>query len=249
MDYSSDNYLYSFIANEDFWITYTLEDYEYNKLSLIDKRKCVHLPTLADEVYRALNLPNVSKLLLSSCQRLDAEDWADVSEGTSNNKITATIDGVIYTVDESYPYFCFVGANIIGQLWRSRNPLLFDVSYKNFRMDKIVPEQLRNLYGVFEFSLTHDLEGHGFVLYMTEKSITLYNSYGGNVGFYVTNFDRNSWLNLFIGFWDLPFTTQMQYYHMIWGFPDHIVSFLWTRDRIRKNEKIKFRELQYAKIY
>ena len=241
------DYIYSFVANENPWITYTLDDDEYQALSLQDKYKCVHLPTLDQEMLYTLNLPNISELLLTSCSVEHIKEWNKVS---SEGKIISTvIDGTKYYVEEHYPYHCFTGANIIAQLWRSRNPKSFNVHRKYIRMDEISPHQLNYLYGVYHFNLYHTLEAHSFVLYMTENNITVYNSYGGNVGFYITKYERESWLNFFINFWNLSIESQITNYHLLWGFSSEMVKFLWKPEILNNNDKIMFEILSYCKVY
>lgn len=241
------NYDYSFIASEDPWVTLILTKREYEELPESKKKKCVYLPELAQEVFEALNLPDISELFASSCQIADIEGWEDEFElGTrTDNPIMITVDGKNYTISEEAPYICFLGANIVARLWMYRNPLKFSTGprdkYVDGPRDIIVLEQLRYLYGVFHFELSNNLEDHGFVLYMTLDEIIVYNSYGGYVGFYSNKYDREEWLDVFISIWDLPFKRQLKLYCWLWGFDKSMINL--------KRKQLSLKKLTYRKLY
>ena len=207
---------------------------------------CVYIPTLAKQVENALTSPGISNKLLSVCQLADVEDWHEASIGSTESKARATIRGIQYETDETYPYFCFVGADIIAQLWRSRNPKAWNIEYKNYHMDELAPEQLIHLNGVFRFELEHTTEGHGFVAWCTPDYITIYNSYGGNVGFYINTYVKKDWVNFFLSFWELTRKEQEDNYHLLWGFTSDMIDFI---RELHQKEKMKFIGLTYCKIY
>jgi hypothetical protein len=191
MDVPTDNYSYSLVTHEDPWVAYTLRTYQYERLSKEDKLKCRYIPDVAAKVYAALQLPNASELLLSSCQRSDVEDWSEDVDNKIKTKdaingkiISATFNGVEYKTEEHFPYFCHVGATVIAELWRSHDPLAFDVKWKVEWTESLAVEQLKYLHGVFFFELTHSMEGHSFVLWMAEKEITIINTYGAEYNEY-----------------------------------------------------------------
>jgi hypothetical protein len=142
-----------------------------------------------------------------------------------------------------------VGANIIAQLWRSRDPLAFEVKFKSYHMEELAPEQLINLNGVFHFELMHKLEGHGFVGWLTPEHITIYNSYGGNVGFYVNTYLKRDWIDFFLSFWSLSREEQNRRYHLLWGFTPKMTEFIRERGRDSSRIQMAFESLSYHKVY
>ncbi len=199
--------------------------------------------------YITLTSSNISQLMLEQCRLEDIKLWEseiDYDNGGSEEIITRIIDGVKYKVRESDPYVCFFGAEIVAKLWKSRNPSSFTIVPEMDSINGIALEQIEYLYGVYYFDMNTTNESHGFVLYMTLDEITVYNSYGGNVGFYITRFDRNSWLSLFISFWTWPLKDQIENYHLLWGFNKN------TKYLPKHNPNgrtISIRNIRYFKVY
>lgn len=121
---------------------------------------------------------------------------------------------------------CFSGATMISRLFMTRNPLnwnIKDVDHKSLSFRNCNPYSILDLRGVFEFRINHSFESHGFVLYITDSYITVYNSYGGYSKFYTKRFWRVKWVKAFVEFFDSDLEKQKADYHILWGFTRSMV--------------------------
>jgi len=87
-------------------------------------------------------------------------------------------------------------------------------------------KQLSTLEGVFLCEMNGTIESHAFTLYITQDTITVLNSYGGHIGFYVTQRDKQEWIRSFISLFGeqenspkVVFPNAHEVYAYIWGFP------------------------------
>lgn len=245
---SINDLVYSLVASKKPWISYTLYKNEYDKLSDEDKRKCINIENKANQVYSALTQPGVSELFIHKCDIRDVESWIESGPESPDTKyLSVSIGGAEHRVREHQPYICFIGASTIADLFMSDDPMKFVVEEVYQRMDSIAIEQVRYMYGVYHIEIDHRYEGHGFVLYMTQEYITLYNSYGGHVGFFISKFYRDEWLDLFLSFNSMTAQEQAINYHRIWGFREDMVTRV--RKLILEDGKTDIFLIKCAKIY
>lgn len=138
-------------------------------------------------------------------------------------------------------FVCHGGASFIAFLWMGYKDITYEsiqpylnpnnhlsLAFENrpniLTEETIVIDQIKYLYGVYLIYLDHTVESHTFVAWFKENDITIYNSYGGHIGFYVTTFKRNEWLDMFINFFNNSFDNQRQIYHLLWGIKKSMVQ-------------------------
>lgn len=152
---------------------------------------------------------------LAECSQMNEFDEDDVSE-------TGEFIG---------PFICNNGAQFIAELWTNIGGLpvselsVLDARRKfDGQYERIAIEQLYYMSGVFICSMETDVESHHFVLQIIEDRITIYNTYGGTPQFFVTDFDRKKWLELYTEFQTATRTRQQEIYGIIWGIPPEITN-------------------------
>ena len=247
MDSSQEDYHYSLVALKSPRIAKTLQSKVYRQLSAFDKRKCIDLRKKYSLVNQAIATEDMSELLYGNLT--DEElDLYDIHGDDGTERIEITVYGQRCTIDESSGYICFDGAACISKLWMLDNPMSWDlrsVDLKALILDNLVFEQLRHMYGVFRFELVTNVENHGFVLYMTVDTITVYNTYGGFIGVWSTEFNRDNWLDTFLGFPKLSLAEQKRTYHLVWGFTSEMVAGVVAPIR----QSVLYEGLSYGVIY
>jgi len=135
-------------------------------------------------VSNALRRNDISTLLLGWCQNDEIESWSFANEeekSKSKGKIISHfIEGKKVELEESMPYFCFIGADIIDYLWRMAIPNLetppgeYERRYRG-KYEYITLDQLKNLHGVYHFSFDdNNYEGHGYIWYIWRSSRSIY---------------------------------------------------------------------------
>lgn len=129
------------------------------------------------------------------------------------------------------PYFCFLGAAYIAHLFINEErdyPNLLNIGQgsPSIRMNSMIPQQFPLLDGIWYFSLYHSREGHSFVISFSDTKLTIYNTYGGYVGIFITEFDRKEWTSSFLSFFDKEFKEQIEIYQRLWGFSKNMTSWL-----------------------
>ena len=138
-------------------------------------------------------------------------------------------------------FMCHTGASIITFLWMG----LKDVTYENVQpyvlnrvhlkflidnepdiliREEIAFGQLRYLYGVYLMHISHSHETHSLVAWFKSDTITIYNSYGGYPGFFITTFQRNNWLDSFEDFFKMSYSEQRRSYHLLWGIRENMIQ-------------------------
>ena len=171
----------------------------------------------------------------------------------------------------AFGYVCFVGQQILEILLTCPNHLS-DVELKNYIIQKVTSDNdkwyhgdpkyieieyddfvkhLPELEGVFLCS-SDGHESHNFTLYLTQDTITILNSYGGILGFFVTQYNKIEWIQTFIKlFGETEFSSKVPYpnaheaYAYIWGLPvEHII-----RSIGRHNNSISFGMESIIKLY
>ena len=84
---------------------------------------------------------------------------------------------------------------------------------------------LVDLRGVFHCELlTNGMEGHGFVAYFTEETVTIYSSLGGVVGFFVSHHPRKEWCQRLSDF-DTS-ESKSREYEILFGFTPGMADYL-----------------------
>ena len=139
-------------------------------------------------------------------------------------------------------YNCFQGAEYVSWLFKGADPLL--IKSKN-NLQPMALEQVAYLYGVYHFNMDIIFEGHGFVLDIQEKDITVYNTYGGTREFFITTFPRKDWIESFLAFNSIDKEDQYKNYHKLWGFRRAMTFEVLPQPII----KLKFSRLVAYKIY
>lgn len=85
-------------------------------------------------------------------------------------------------------------------------------------------DNIQYLDGVFLFEIDHQIESHAFVIWLSENTVTIYNTYGSFVGVFIVTYDRNQWINLFVNFSNLSTFQQAKNYHRLFGFTKEVTK-------------------------
>lgn len=212
-------YKYSLPIWEVPWIVLRLTQNEYDNSSLDIKSRCFDIEQQNISVVAALTREDISTLMLDVNREQDIESWAeDEPKGKYFNR---TIKGKQIKIAEHMAYFCFTGAEIIAQLFTSRDPYQFNIKCETsmkYRKEVMSLDNIQNLYGVFLFEINHRYEGHAFVVWIRDNLITIYNTYGGNVGIFIVTYNRIQWINFFVNFSSMLPELQKDNYHLLFGF-------------------------------
>lgn len=116
-------------------------------------------------------------------------------------------------------YRCFNGANFIAWLFMGGDPITVRVMESGFELSEIAIEQLAFLRGVYYIE-TSGIEHHAFVGWFSEETLVIYTTYEDVWGFFITNFDRNSWIKNFLDFFKLDTHQQHTAWYNLWGIPE-----------------------------
>jgi hypothetical protein len=216
MDSPSD-FVYSYVGNTSPRIVKTLAHTDYKKLSRRRRERCINLSEQVIKVLNALDM-DITKHLYPNLSPKELDVYMYDVNVPGGVKIT--VDGKTKGIEEHTGYVCFEGANFITKLWMLEEPTTWDLCSVKLSLipERIVPEQLSYMYGVFKFDLATNVEDHSFVLYMAQDTITVFNSYGGTVGVFTPEFSRMEWLDMFLNFPELSLKDQKKTYHRPWGF-------------------------------
>lgn len=140
------------------------------------------------------------------------------------------------------PYFCFCGAQYIASLFVNDRIVTDrklikeeDGSFDTVVTDRTVTERDDSQFGrdkyltsiriddikslptgIYYAELHTNLEGHAFVMYMSDDKLVLYNSYGGNIGFYSVTASKGAWVEKLKNLLGRPIDKE---YVGLWGFP------------------------------
>ena len=144
---------------------------------------------------------------------------------------------------------CRAGANFIAHLFIN-TPDKYDkispdtgggIDTRLFLMQHIVLQQVKKLSGVYLFLLENSEEEHAFVAYFKDNKVTIFNSYGD--AFFVNEYNREAWLDIFINFYSYDLEKQKSLYHTMFGFREDLVRIF----EGRKNP-ITFDSLMYTRL-
>lgn len=207
-------------------------------------------------VYGSIDIPTraalVSKLLKSRSAPEKIARYlpeSEIERHMTPPKYVHPIDvpykGGTKTLDIGSVLICFDGAIYISNFFISSKPSLRDVSANLPEMDvmKCTPKDIYGLRGMYIFSLNMNVESHGFVLYITDDHITVYNTYGGCNRFYIERFEREEWIDFMVLFFDADPEEQYHKYHIPWGFERDMVE-----PQLVYGEKVVFVDMFYQKL-
>lgn len=204
------------------------------KLFDIPNGNLIHIPSQSELVKQKLTMSNIDTCLYDASPK-------DIQENREN--------------DPTSPYFCFNGAEYIARLWTTPDPIndkiqISDNYYKTkFQLyQPISIDQIAYLNGVFLCDLSFNLEDHNIVLYFSETSVTVFNTYGGYIGFFVTEFDRKTWVYTFTQFNNMTNNDQYNMYNKMWGFPKDFMSTGLPR-YIKSDTKIELLSFKISRLY
>lgn len=155
-------------------------------------------------------------------------------------------------------FTCHSGAAVIVFLWMGFKNITYEsiIPYTNKYLrpnilieEEIALEQLKYLYGVYFVVLNHTAERHSFVIRFRSNTITIYNSYGGHEGFYITTFERNDWLDKFENFFNkLSYVEQKDAYPYLWGIRSNMIQGVFYED-INFADPVELEDITVSKIF
>lgn len=184
------------VKNHDFSVKIYISPWITVPLSSVDKI----IDIVVSDASRVVHISSQEKKVRQVLQSKDISQR--LQDASSEGNKACWIEGFKEHEREVAPYFCFNGALFIAFLWTSNNPGITPVSLN----DKIIsrftkyyqetaPQQLYHMYGVFLCEATFNVEGHGFVIYITDDVVTIYNTYGGTLGIFITDFIKKPWID------------------------------------------------------
>jgi hypothetical protein len=207
----------------------------YEALSPKQKDKCVDIHAHALKVQKAIISPESYDYIC----RFDTDNI----EPESYDEFTYSVPGGY--VSPGISFTCWSGAEAMAELWRSKHPSKYQITKRKSQWFILEVIQLQHMYGVIQFELQSSVESHLFILDMRGATITVYNTYGGTDIIFVTEFDRITWLNMFVNFPTLKLKNQKKTYHIPWGFTTEMT----THNVEYVKKQIKYKELRYTRIY
>lgn len=225
------NHNYSLELLENPWTVAPL--YEKHLLQYKNNNNFIDIPYRNKLVTNALMDPTIDQLIYNASKYSDRCRWAEYIDGDVEH------------------FACFNVASIIANLWLSKDPSMFSVSLdKDIIEDTeyftIVPEQLTYMYGVFKMDINFIDDFHSFVIYMTDNTIIIYNTYATFKELFITTFDRSSWLKMFLGISTISTSGQKIRYPKIWGFKKSMTDVIW---KYNPNAKMTLDNIQCIRLY
>ena len=229
---------YSSIISEEPWKTIEIN---LNNLKDFKTYKVIDVTKLEQDVKNFLRT-NLTQKLWDFCVKSQS-DWINDYETNVKESLHLQYHQEVTIM----PYICFTGAQYIAELFTTDKSLWskmteHTVNHKKYQFKEINMNEFPKLRGIWHCSLDNNQEGHGFVLSINEDKITVYNTYGGVEGIFITEFDRIYWTNLFVNFFNLSVHEQKKLYHMIWGLNKEHISLQW-------DEPLEFQGFQGCQLY
>jgi hypothetical protein len=238
----------------------TLDKDTRDKLPYLDRVASIHIYDRAKRVARALKNPDHINLTIGSINPSyiegaiephlmgkRVEDLSPIERGRMPHAITLERrSNEVCVLDPTNVYICFTGAETIASLFVSTDPESWEIDHSiptSMGMILSHPQSLYDMRGVFECELSNSVESHGFVLYITDTHITVYNTYGGLVEYYITRYKKDGWIDSFISFYSLDPQTQFDTYHILWGLPENH-----TKHVLQHPRQITFLSLHMGRV-
>lgn len=253
---------YSVVWCENPRVVTTVSKDVRGKLSYLDRLKSVNLSVRARRVVRALRNPDHINLKLGTLQSADIDSQLEVTPYLVGKRVEDLTqeerkdlqhpinlqrgDGEVCVYDAGGLYICFTGAATIASLfildnpesWSVRHDIPYSMGYEECHFCS-----LYDLRGVFLCEMHMNVESHGFVLYITDEYITVYNTYGGLLDYYITRFDRKGWVDNLISFFSQDAETQYETYHIGWGLLEAD-----TKSVLGRPRKVTFQNIHIGRI-
>lgn len=140
-----------------------------------------------------------------------------------------TYEGCALNDTDNLRYICFAGASFLATLLISKD--WSAIRYENLLLDQCETIQITThndlfrMRGVYMIDLDVGYEGHSFVIYIKDDSVTILNTYGGYPEFFYVKYPITEYITMISEFITAPLARQLELYHSLWGFrPDMIID-------------------------